>query len=169
MSIALRDGTPADAEVCCQIIFEAFKNIAERRNFPPDFQSPEMLLPFVTRRLSIPSQLVIVAEQNSQVLGSCFGDTRSPVAGVGPITVTPSAQGGVGSHVDGGRAGKTRPPRRCQHPTGAGFLQFRFILFIHESRIPGSRILGRHPRPASASPDSRLRSAPCRHGRHRRL
>jgi len=43
VALKLRPGTPADAEICGQICFDAFKTISEQHNFPPDFPDPAML------------------------------------------------------------------------------------------------------------------------------
>ena len=50
MSVKLRRGEPADAKECGRIVFEAFKSIATKHNFPQDFTSPEvgaMLMSFL--------------------------------------------------------------------------------------------------------------------------
>ena len=39
-SLRLRRGLPADAEACGRICYDAFRAIAERHGFPPDFPSP---------------------------------------------------------------------------------------------------------------------------------
>lgn len=68
MELKLRSGKPEDAETCGQICYEAFAAIAKVHNYC-----------------------------KGQVVGSNFLDERSPVVGVGPITVDPAIQvGGVG-------------------------------------------------------------------------
>jgi hypothetical protein len=50
MTVKLRRGGPADAKECGRIVFEAFKSIATKHNFPQDFTSPEvgaMLMSFL--------------------------------------------------------------------------------------------------------------------------
>ncbi len=42
MTIKLRPGTPADAETCGQIIFDAFSAISSQHNFPSDFPAHEV-------------------------------------------------------------------------------------------------------------------------------
>ena len=39
--VAIRRATPADAEVCGRIGFDAFTTLANKHNFPPDFPAPE--------------------------------------------------------------------------------------------------------------------------------
>ena len=97
MEIRLRPGTPADAEACGQICYAAFHGIATRHGFPPDFASPEVGCGVASMLLSHPGFYSVVAEREGRVVGSNFLDERSPIAGVGPITIDPAAQDtGVG-------------------------------------------------------------------------
>ncbi len=97
MSTKLRPGAPDDAAVCGQICFEAFGSIAAAHGFPSDFPSPEVATGLVGMMLGHPGFYSVVAEIDGQVVGSNFLDERSPIVGVGPITVAPGAQdGGVG-------------------------------------------------------------------------
>jgi predicted N-acetyltransferase YhbS len=92
MSVLLRPGTPADAELCGPICFEAFKAIDDAHNFPWDFPSAEVATGLLTMMLLNPGFFSVVAEQGGKVVGSNFLDERGPIAGVGPITVDPAAQ-----------------------------------------------------------------------------
>jgi predicted N-acetyltransferase YhbS len=92
MSITLRAATPADAEVCGRICYEAFKAIAAQHNFPQDFPTPEMAVGLLTMMLATPNIYGVVAERDGRVVGSNFVDERTPIAGIGPITVEPGAQ-----------------------------------------------------------------------------
>jgi predicted N-acetyltransferase YhbS len=92
MSVVLRPGTPADAALCGPICFEAFKAIDDEHNFPWDFPSAEVATGLLTMMLSNPGFYSVVAEKNGIVVGSNFLDERSPIAGVGPITVDPASQ-----------------------------------------------------------------------------
>jgi predicted N-acetyltransferase YhbS len=99
--ITLRVGRPDDALACGVICYEAFKTIAQRHGFPPDFPSPEAASGLMTMLLSRSDIYAVVAEDGlGQVVGSNFlweGDT---VAGVGPITVDPAAQNSaIGRHL----------------------------------------------------------------------
>jgi predicted N-acetyltransferase YhbS len=97
MPITLRPGTPADAEQCGQIIFEAFGAIASQHNFPTDFPAPEAGIGVASMLLSHPNFYCVVAEIDGVIVGSNFLDERGPVASLGPITVSPSGQNsGVG-------------------------------------------------------------------------
>jgi GNAT superfamily N-acetyltransferase len=92
MPLALRLGTPGDADRCGTICYEAFKTIAEHHQFPADFPSPEVAAANFARWLSHPGYHVVVAEQDGRLVGSNVLDERSTIAGVGPITVDPAVQ-----------------------------------------------------------------------------
>jgi len=92
MHVILRPGTPEDAAACGAICFEAFKSIAGEHNFPWAFPSAEVATDLMTTRLAHPGIYSVVAESNGEVLGSNFLDERSPIAGLGPITVDPAVQ-----------------------------------------------------------------------------
>jgi N-acetylglutamate synthase-like GNAT family acetyltransferase len=92
MDLKLRRGVPADSAECGRICFEAFKTIAERHNFPPDFPSPDVASGLVALLIAHPNFYSTVAELDGRIVGSNFLDERSQIAGVGPITVDPNAQ-----------------------------------------------------------------------------
>jgi predicted N-acetyltransferase YhbS len=97
MKIILRQGTAADASACGRILYEAFKIIGNKHNFPPDFPSAEVATERVSGRLNHPRVYAVVAEIDGRVVGSNFLDERSSIRGVGPITVDPIVQNtGVG-------------------------------------------------------------------------
>ena len=91
-AIALRPGTPADAEATGQICHRAFTAIATEHGFPSDFPAPEIGIGLTTMLLSHPGFYAVVAEREGRVVGSNFLDERSAIAGVGPITVDPAVQ-----------------------------------------------------------------------------
>ena len=100
MAIRLRTGTPADAEDFGQIIYDAFVAITGQHNFPSDFPAPEAGIGVASMLLSHPGFYCVVAEDNGTIVGSNFLDERGTVAGLGPITVSPSNQNsGVGRHL----------------------------------------------------------------------
>lgn len=91
-TFSLRPGRPVDAKACARVCYEAFGTIAREHSFPPDFPSVEVAADLMTMLLSHPRFFSIVAESGGQVVGSNFLDERSPVAGLGPITVDPKVQ-----------------------------------------------------------------------------
>ena len=92
MELKLRLGTPADAEICGRICYHAFKTISEAHGFAPDFPAPEVAIDVLTRMLANPKFYSVVAEIDGRIVGSNFLDERNTIAGVGPITVDPTAQ-----------------------------------------------------------------------------
>jgi predicted N-acetyltransferase YhbS len=95
MDIRIRLATPEDAEACGRIIYEAFKAIAERHGFPPDFPSPEVAAGLSSMLLSRDDVYSVVAETDGRVVGSNFLWEGAIIAGVGPITVDPEVQNGA--------------------------------------------------------------------------
>jgi GNAT superfamily N-acetyltransferase len=92
MDVSIRKGTPADAEICGRICYDAFKAISEAHGFPPDFPAPEVPIGLLTWMLAHPKFYGVIAEIDGRVVGSNFLDERNPIAGVGPITVDPAVQ-----------------------------------------------------------------------------
>ena len=95
--VTFRRGTPDDALAIGQICHAAFTAISAQHGFPSDFPTPEDGIGFATMLLAHPGFYSVVAEIDGTIVGSNFLDERSVIAGVGPITVSPSVQnGGVG-------------------------------------------------------------------------
>jgi len=91
-SVVIRRAAAEDSEVCGRICFEAFATLATQHNFPPDFPAPEIPVAVLSMMFSHPSFFCVVAEQGGKVIGSNCLDERTPIAGVGPITIDPGAQ-----------------------------------------------------------------------------
>jgi predicted N-acetyltransferase YhbS len=92
MNITLRAGKPEDANICGQICYEAFTSIAGQHNFPPDFPEPNVAVDLLSQLLSRSDIYSVVAEADGRVVGSNFLWENAVIAGVGPITIDPSAQ-----------------------------------------------------------------------------
>ena len=90
--LMVRAGRSEDAETCGLICYEAFKAIADEHNFPPDFPSSEVSGGLLTSLLSRGDLYRVVAEVDGRVVGSNFLWENGTIAGVGPITIDPSAQ-----------------------------------------------------------------------------
>jgi ribosomal protein S18 acetylase RimI-like enzyme len=88
----VREAEPRDAEAAGRICYEAFKEIAERHGFPPDFPSAEVGIGLLTHLIGQPGFYGVVAEVDGAVVGSNFMDERSTIFGIGPITVDVAAQ-----------------------------------------------------------------------------
>jgi predicted N-acetyltransferase YhbS len=88
----MRRATLEDAAVLGQINYDAFKAIADAHNFPSDFPSAQHAVQTVTSLISNPGIYSVLAEVEGKIVGSNFMDERNPIAGIGPISVDPSAQ-----------------------------------------------------------------------------
>ena len=97
MAITLRATRAPDAVELGGILYRAFATLAERHNFPPDFPSPKVGAEVISLLIGHPGFYGVAAEENGRLAGSNFIDLRSPVAGIGPISVDPNAQNsGIG-------------------------------------------------------------------------
>ncbi len=95
--VSVRVARMEDIAACGPICHTAFHEINTRHNFPPDLPSAEAAGGILTQMFSHPRFYCVVAEVDGKVAGSNCLDERSPIAGVGPITVDPSVQNrGVG-------------------------------------------------------------------------
>jgi predicted N-acetyltransferase YhbS len=89
--ISIRPVRDEDTESCARIQYEAFKDIADRHNFPLGFD-PDRMPQVVRARIAQPSVFGVVAETEGRVIGFCFVLESDPIRGLGPICVDPSAQ-----------------------------------------------------------------------------
>ena len=92
MELKLRSGNPEDAEICGTICYNAFRTISEAHGFAPDFPAPEVAIGLLKWMLTHRQFYSVVAEIDGRIVGSNFLDERNTIAGVGPITVDPTAQ-----------------------------------------------------------------------------
>ena len=96
-AVTIREATQDDAEDCARICFEAFGEIHDHHRFPRDFPTPDAATGLMAAWIPHPSVWGVVAEVDGRIVGSNFLDERSPIRGVGPITVDPHGQNkGVG-------------------------------------------------------------------------
>src|SRR6202035_3538293 len=96
--LVIRQAHPGDAEICGHICFEAFRKINTDHGVPPDIPAPEMSIRLLSMMFSHPGFYCVVAESGGQIVGSNCLDERSPIAGIGPITVETSAQNAGAGH-----------------------------------------------------------------------
>ena len=95
--VTLRPVDNADADDCAQIMFDAFGTIHDHHRFQRDFPVLEAAAGLLNVFIPHPSNWGVVAEIDGRIVGSNFLDERSPIRGVGPITVSPEGQNaGVG-------------------------------------------------------------------------
>ena len=88
----IRDASKADSQMCGRVMYDAFRDLAQRHNFPPDFPSAEAATDVVSMLIGAPGFYGVVAEEAGKVVGSNFMDERSPIFGIGPISVSPVVQ-----------------------------------------------------------------------------
>ena len=98
MSIRIRSIERADAEACGKIGFKAHKTISSTHGFPSEQPSEEYAIGLIEMLLNNSNTWGFVAEKDTRILGSIFLHRfpPSPVAVIGPLTVDPSVQGGIG-------------------------------------------------------------------------
>jgi predicted N-acetyltransferase YhbS len=98
MSLMIRPIEQNDAESCGKIGYEAHKTISSAHGYPSEQPSEEFGIGLIRRLLGNPNSWGVLAERQGKTLGSIFLHKfpPSPVAVIGPLTVHPSAEGGVG-------------------------------------------------------------------------
>jgi GNAT superfamily N-acetyltransferase len=92
MNAKIRRATREDVEVCGEICYRAFCELADHHNFPHEFPDLEAAHGVVRSMVSDPGHYGIVAELDGRTAGSNFMDERSTIAGIGPISVDPDVQ-----------------------------------------------------------------------------
>jgi predicted N-acetyltransferase YhbS len=117
--VTLRPASKADVPECGRVCYEAFKTIAARHGFPPEYPSVEVATALVSELIEHPGFFALVSESDGRIVGSGFLDERSAIVGVGHVTVAPDMQG---RRI--GRALMTALLQRCT-----------------ERRVPGVRLL----------------------------
>ena len=98
MSLIIRSIQQADAEICGKIGFQAHKAVSSAHGYLSEQPSIEFAVGMIKTLLANPNSWGALAERDSKILGSIFLHVfpPSPVAAIGPLTVDPSAEGGVG-------------------------------------------------------------------------
>src|SRR5437868_11027836 len=98
MSLMIRPIEQNDAESCGKIGYRAHKTISTAHGYPSEQPSEEFGVGLIRRLLGNPNSWGVLAEREGKTLGSIFLHKfpPSPVAVIGPLTVHPSAEGGVG-------------------------------------------------------------------------
>jgi GNAT superfamily N-acetyltransferase len=182
MDVKLRPGSIDDAGECGRICYEAFNSIADEHHFPPDFPTPEVAVGMLSTLFGHPGFYSVVAEVKGAIVGSNFLDERSPIAGVGPITVDPAVQdrgvGGVLMHDVLRRTGERGAPgirllqdsyhnRSLSLYARLGF-QVRDLVACMEGTPPQGEVPGRTTRHASLEDVEACNSVCIQvHGHHR--
>lgn len=92
MTFTLRDITSNDIPACGTIMYNAFKDISDRHNFPSDFPDTDATTGLLGMLDAAPIYDGFVAQDNGQILGSIFVARGSQVGGISVITVDPANQ-----------------------------------------------------------------------------
>jgi GNAT superfamily N-acetyltransferase len=93
-TLTLRPPHAEDAATAGRICYIAFKSIADRHSFPPDFPTPEIAIELMNHLFSRADVHAVIADCDGRVIGSNFLWEDGQVAGVGPVTVDPARQNG---------------------------------------------------------------------------
>jgi len=97
MNNTLRRATPEDAPECGRICYEAFRALSDAHGFARDIPSVEVAVGFLRMLIGHPGFYDVVDEREGKIVGSNFMDERSPILGIGPVSVDPAVQNqGVG-------------------------------------------------------------------------
>jgi len=98
LSLTIRPIEASDAETCGKIGYEAHKAISSALGYPSEQPTEEHGIGLIKMLLGNPNSFGVLAESQGKILGSIFLHRfpPSPVAVIGPLTVHPSAEGGVG-------------------------------------------------------------------------
>lgn len=81
-----------DSQTCGEVMYEAFKDISQRHNFPPDFPTSAAAEGLLSDLLNAPAFDAFVAEEEGRILGSIFVSRRSRVGGISVLTIDPKIQ-----------------------------------------------------------------------------
>jgi ribosomal protein S18 acetylase RimI-like enzyme len=98
MDLIIRPIEHNEAETCGKIGYEAHKAISSAHGYPSEQPSEDYGIGMIKTLLGDPNSWGVLAARQGQILGSIFLHKfpPSPVAVIGPLTVHPSAEGGVG-------------------------------------------------------------------------
>jgi GNAT superfamily N-acetyltransferase len=99
LSLVIRPIEHNDIESCGRTGYEAHKAISSTHGYPSEQPSVEFGIGIIGSLLDIPNSWGVLAERQGKTLGSIFLHEfpPSPVAVIGPLTVSPAAEGcGVG-------------------------------------------------------------------------
>jgi GNAT superfamily N-acetyltransferase len=100
VTVTLRPAALSDAPAIGRVMHDAFRAIAERHNFPPDFPSPDVASGLAAMLLGHGRFYGVAAERDQKLVGSNFLDLRGAIGGIGPITVDPTEQDrGIGKRL----------------------------------------------------------------------
>lgn len=87
----------SDVKACSQIVYDAFRTVAERHGFQAAFPTIEVATRVVTLFVGLPSMYKLIAEHAAHPVGAIFLDEGDPIRAIAIVAVDPAAQArGVG-------------------------------------------------------------------------
>ena len=97
MSLLIRPIKDVDATGCGKVGYEAHMTISSKHGYPSEQPSEEYAIELIRSLLGNPNSHGFLAERQGDILGSIFLHKfpPSPVPVIGPLTVHPSAEGGI--------------------------------------------------------------------------
>jgi Predicted acetyltransferase len=110
MSVKIRPIQETDIESCGRIGYEAHRVISSIHGYPSEQPSEQFGIELMRRLVADRNSWGVLAERQGEILGSIFLHKfpPSPVAAIGPLTVHPSAEGGIGKALMDAALGEAR-------------------------------------------------------------
>jgi len=134
--VLVRAATPDDGSVCGQICYEAFSKINAEHGFPSDFPGVEAGTSLLSTLFSSSNFYCVVAETGGRIVGTNCLDERSVIAGIGPITIDPSAQNvGIGRKLMQAVMNRANGAPRRWNAARTGRIPQSLALALHQPRL----------------------------------
>jgi predicted N-acetyltransferase YhbS len=165
VSVEIRAMRPQDAEPSGIACYDAHTSLAAAHNLPYEQVSVDYSINLMRAKLCDPNAYGVVADRDGSIEGSVFLNTfpGQPVASIGPLSVRPESEGGIGRQLMLNAIGEARRRavsriRLVQSPshlrslalyTKLGFVM-REPLVLIQGTPPAARFPGRSIRWASA-------------------
>jgi hypothetical protein len=94
----LRDVRADDLDACAAVAFRAHAAVSAAHNFPPELPSLAVATRFIRSKVDDPNTQGFLIEEKGRIAGSVFLTIMPdcPVAAIGPLTVDPDVEGGIG-------------------------------------------------------------------------
>ncbi|OGO53211.1 MAG: hypothetical protein A2148_01710 [Chloroflexi bacterium RBG_16_68_14] len=119
MAPTLTTVLPEHADEVGTLVFEAFRDIAQRHNFEWPFQTPQLAQVVVRLLAQTEGWTSYLLVEEGRAIACNFGDERDEVVGVGPVAVAVDQQGrGLGRRV---------MEALLEHTDEAGFASVRLV------------------------------------------
>lgn len=90
-TLKIREVTADDAGTCARVMFDAFETLATRHAFPVEAGTRELTDFQLKAMLATDGIFGLVAERDSEIVGSAMQDERGTIVGIGPVSVDPAA------------------------------------------------------------------------------